>query len=238
MVAALFALLLAGCSLQSGALLPDDDPDRDAGEGETGTPPDDAAPPDSRVRDSARFDSAAPPDSSVVVDAVADVPADGPMDTGSPCVPVMETCNAVDDDCDSEIDEDGCDCDRELHDGHVYLFCTGGRTFDQSTSDCASWGYHMIFIDDGAEQTFAWDAASRRIAGDWWIGLSDLTVEDRYEWLDGTVVWDGGPLRYHAFRGGAPDDTSTEDCFEMDVSGGVWAGATCSQFQPFVCESP
>jgi hypothetical protein len=231
MRALLLCVAACGCSLQSNALLPDTDGSAsETGVAESGLP--DGAP-DGIVPDVGM------PDTEVLADSsMPDTAMDAPTDTAA-CVPVDEVCNGADDDCDLEIDEAGCDCERELFGGHVYLFCTSGRSFADAETDCADWGYHLVFIESADEQGFVWSRASGRIVTDWWLGLSDRTTEGRYEWTDGTVVWEGGAVAsYHAFRGGSPDDTSGENCFELDSAAGEWGGAGCSQAQPYVCEAP
>ncbi len=50
-------------------------------------------------------------------------------------------------------------------------------------------------------------------------------------------MWDAsGAAGYENFRGGAPEAVPAEDCQELDEAAGEWAGASCGQSQPYVCE--
>jgi hypothetical protein len=179
-------------------------------------------------------DTSPPDDTAVPMDTA--VP-DTTVDTGPMCVPATEICNGMDDNCDLSIDEAGCPCDREEFGGTVYLFCTAGLNFAAAEAACSALGYHLVFVESAAEQTFVWTQAESRAAADWWLGLHDRTTEGTFTWLDGTVVWDAsGAAGYENFRGGAPEADATEDCQELDEAAGEWAGASCAQSQPYVCE--
>jgi len=146
----------------------------------------------------------------------------------------MEVCNGVDEDCDETIDEDGaCPCDRVEDDGDVYLFCSTDRAWTAAQRRCASWNYHLLTIDDAAEDDFAFDEIlrvddSRR----WWIGYTDQRVEGTWVWEDGT------PSGYENWGPGEPNDTgSGEDCGQLNrYSDGTWNDEPCTRTLPFVCE--
>lgn len=147
-------------------------------------------------------------------------------------------CNGRDDDCDLEIDEEGCACDRVTNGASVYLLCTTGATHADASADCVAAGYHLVYVADAGEQDFVWGQARARIVNDWWIGMTDSATEGRYLWLDGTVVWEAGSAAGYAhFRDGDPGANDGEDCIEMDgPSDGMWADGTCDQIQPYICE--
>ena len=234
-----------GCSLDTSAVVP---PGGDTGprslDGRAGDAALDGALPDAPPSDSglppirmdggpdAPLDSTAPTDTGMTADTGA------PVDTGMTCMPSAEVCNGRDDDCDGAIDEEGCSCDRVVDGSSVYLFCASGESFDTANSNCTSWGYHVVYVNSAAEQSFVWGEARSRGVVDWWIGMTDTATEGRYLWLDGTVVWaDGAAVSYHSFRGGDPGANSDEDCIEMDgPTEGMWADGTCTQIQPYVCE--
>ncbi len=235
---------LGGCSLDTGAIAPSDGDtaprtlDGRAGDAALdGAPPDapgtDSSPPPVMV-DGATLDSG--PDGAL--DSTAPVDTGTPVDTGMTCIPSAEVCNGRDDDCDDEIDEEGCSCDRVVDGTSVYLFCAGGESFDTANSNCTSWGYHLVYVNSAAEQSFVWGQARARGVVDWWIGMTDTATEGRYLWLDGAVVWESGAaVSFHSFRDGDPGTHGDEDCIEMDgPTEGMWADGACTQVQPYVCE--
>jgi hypothetical protein len=170
----------------------------------------------------------------------------GTADAGAPdagfdaCMPVAEDCNALDDDCDARVDEDGCaPCERRELESRVYLFCGGAFSWPDARRDCLDRGYDLVVIESMPEQDFVWREASAIDGTDWWIGLEDMESNGDYYWVDGTPCWvDGVPRDFQAFRDGRPDDNDSEACCEVDVdSAGLWADGDCAVSQPYVCET-
>ena len=146
----------------------------------------------------------------------------------------MEACNGLDDDCDEDIDEAGaCPCDRVVDDGDVYLFCTSGRDWPTAQRRCAGWNYHLLTIDDSAEDEFAFaEIRDRDASRRWWMGYNDRRREGVWEWEDGT------PSGYENWGGGEPNDTGAgEDCGQLNrYTDGGWNDEPCANSLPFVCE--
>jgi len=153
---------------------------------------------------------------------------DAGTDTGPICVAMSEVCNARDDNCDGMVDESGCPCRRQTFGGHVYLFCSTGRTWADARSDCQSWGYDLVSIGGDAEN----ELVRMNVTEDTWIGLNDRMTEGAYVWPDGS------PFGYENWRSpdaprGTPD---TRDCVEIDAVSGDWLDVDCPGSRPFVCE--
>ncbi|MCA9607002.1 MAG: C-type lectin domain-containing protein [Myxococcales bacterium] len=153
--------------------------------------------------------------------------------------PPAETCDGTDEDCNGVIDDGAANCVREsrcnlvrLATG-VYLFCFQAPGNDQRRSwanardYCASFGYHLVTIDDTAEDMALIAAADPLDSGDWWIGINDL--DD-----DGTYTWVGPPSAYRNFRGPPVDG----ECGVLDSPMSDWESKGCGGGKPFICEAP
>jgi hypothetical protein len=172
----------------------------------------------------------------------------GPRDAGGTdagfdaCMPEPETCNAADDDCDTEPDEDACGtCVRRIEEGRLYLFCDTALGWIDAREYCRARSYELLIVESAEEQAFVWSQASAVTPSDWWLGLEDMAKDGDYYWVDGTPCWlDGAAATaFTDFRDGRPEDVENQDCVELDLeSGGKWADGECEQLQPFVCEAP
>ncbi|MBP7126387.1 C-type lectin domain-containing protein [Myxococcota bacterium] len=101
-----------------------------------------------------------------------------------------ESCNGRDDNCDGQIDETGCPqaCTRKTWQNHVYLFCNTKARWTVARDTCAGWNYHLVKIENAAENTFVTDTAYSVSTEPWWIGLNDLGREGTYVWADGSAA--------------------------------------------------
>jgi hypothetical protein len=165
------------------------------------------------------------------------------LDAGTACIPVAETCDGRDDDCDGSID-DGADCGtdwvRRERAGHSYVFRDWAFGFPPTNyataeTECARRGYHVVQIDDEAERVFVTtEARSMTRAEGWWTGVDDRTTEGRFAW------WDGAEATFLPWDATQPDDRSPgEDCALVHeaLSWDRWHDVSCDEVMGIVCES-
>lgn len=156
------------------------------------------------------------------------------------CVPAsvsVETCNGLDDDCDGVIDNATANCAGETtcdvvrRGTTVYLLCYQGSTdlrsdYDEAIAFCAARGYHLVTIDDGAENNFLASRMDSRDRGDWWIGFNDRDDDGVYTWVFGSST-------FTDWRS-APDP---DKCATLDSDAGDWEDKNCGDNRAFVCEA-
>ena len=214
----------AGGEGDAGAAEDASRPPRDGGGSDAGRPGDDGGPLDGGPRDSGPGD-AGPRDA-------------GPPDTGPTCIAVPESCNAMDDDCDGEVDEGTCGgCERRTRGTHVYLFCDMSEDFAGARSFCMARGYDLVIIDDDGENSFVTAEGSSAFGGDFWIGITDSAENAVFRWVDGRVAWRmGTSVLYTHWRSGEPDGRAGYDCAELDPADGTWNDVQCGGGRPWVCE--
>lgn len=143
------------------------------------------------------------------------------------------------------INGDGCeanctptlDCFAEQYNGHDYMFCIVPRDWGAADSACDQIGYHLVKIDDAAENTWVTDTAATHATGPWWMGANDQVIEAFWVWHDSSVA-SGSPM----WAPGEPSNSGgNEDCgaiSEPTVPPYFWNDADCSHLKPCVCELP
>ena len=150
-----------------------------------------------------------------------------------------EVCDGIDNDCDANIDTNQLcrgvynNCRLRRYDGSAYLFCRYERIWSVAKGDCSSVGYHLVTINDAAED--AWiDGQVDTFASnfEWWIGYNDLTLE-------GYWGWDGPYSTYTNWASSEPNDwQGGEDCTLLNSwAGGQWNDASCMTATYYVCEA-
>ncbi|MBM4367611.1 MAG: hypothetical protein FJ102_15475, partial [Deltaproteobacteria bacterium] len=149
----------------------------------------------------------------------------------------IETCNAVDDDCNGLVDDGGVcsDCEVEYYgsDDVPYLFCHGDRrAWSRAALECAGYGYTIVTIDDDAENSWVTNTADSYESGRWWIGLSDRDTEGTFAWFSGASV------SYTNWASGEPNDPGGQaDCVAFGRTAvETWSDEQCHAARPFVCE--
>lgn len=252
---ALFGLVLDGCSLDRSPLGPDAQRPLDAAH----APTDDAGGDPSTCTPGPELcngvdDDCDPttPDGADEVGAPCDAGDVDQCEDGSwQCVggalvcsddddSATEHCNAVDDDCDMEVDEDaGCPCKRATYGGGTYLFCTASESWQDARDACRELGYELVTIDDAAENEWVSATAAGESESAWWIGASDVAEEGVFVWLN------GAPVAYSNWAPREPNNLLGEDCIELrprsaGASGtpGAWNDVRCTANNAFVCEAP
>ena len=153
------------------------------------------------------------------------------------CVPLVapmpETCDGIDDDCDGDVDDaticaEEAECDLERIGEGTYLFChDSNRPWTEARDHCAAFGYHLVTIDDAAEDAAVTERADAISRGDWWIGLAD---ED----ADGTFAWVDGSPSYTNHRA-AP---TAGECITIRSDRADWDSLGCGGDKRFICEAP
>jgi len=155
----------------------------------------------------------------------------GPRDAGPlPDGCVVESCNARDDDCDGDIDEDTCDpCVRTTFRGHVYMLCDSPMAQREARDRCMAGGYDLVSFDDAAENQHVVDTGMGGVLTDLpWIGLRRRGGSPFFDWQDGS----GSDYRNWAPDAGQPGAGS---CVLLRPDG-TWRTADCAAMQPFICE--
>lgn len=164
---------------------------------------------------------------------------DGSVGCIEPGTGIIERCNGLDDDCDGTADEENCPCPVSRYNGHLYLFCTPTAHWDVARDSCATWGYHLVKIEDAPENTWVVDTAKAANDNEWWIGLNDLSNEGTYVWLDGTApsysTWMRGQPNNGGFLGQEQDCVGILSAWN---AGYAWNDGECDNQWRFVCEYP
>jgi hypothetical protein len=159
---------------------------------------------------------------------------------GSVSPAATEECNGIDDDCDGTLDNAAdCPCTLQMRAGHSYLFCAYRSDWDDARTSCMEWdNFRLVTIDDADEQTWVYDRAYEIHTWYWWwIGYNDRSVEDSFEWDDGSTS------SFDFWAGGQPDDAYGEDCVHMYDWSGRWNDLDCdidrywSTNIYYICES-
>jgi hypothetical protein len=100
--------------------------------------------------------------------------------------------------------------------------------WNAARADCLANGADLVVIDDAREDDFVGGLAESGL----WIGATDQSREDEFEWVDGSaVVFDNwGP--------GQPDAFPGPDCVQKrQEPGEPWYDQPCSSAFLYVCES-
>ena len=144
-----------------------------------------------------------------------------------------EACDGIDDDCSGLVDDGGaCPCNVEYYGGDTYLYCTSGLAWTDAEASCASYGYHLLTIDDRAENIWNDNTADAYSTGKWWMGLNDRASEGTWVWSDGT------PLSYTNWHSGEPNDGGgNEDCGQLNrFTDETWNDEPCTSAFAYICE--
>ena len=145
-----------------------------------------------------------------------------------------ESCNAVDDDCDGDVDDGGvCPCNVETYGSSTYLFCESSESWTDARDTCAGYGYTIATVDDASENSWMDSTADTYSTGKWWMGFNDRTTE-------GTFVWESGSSStYTNWRSGEPNDSGgNEDCTQLNrYTDQTWNDEPCSSSFYYICET-
>lgn len=134
----------------------------------------------------------------------------------------VDTCNVVG------------SCNGNLVNGSCYkpTSVAAGISWSNAENACATWGGHLVTIDNVAENTAVRSLVTTYCGANTtaWIGLNDLISEGQYVWIG------GGAPGYTNWASGEPNNVGNEDVVHMLVSG-QWNDlpATSNQLC-YVCE--
>ncbi len=164
----------------------------------------------------------------------------GDCDDGDPDINpgASERCNGLDDNCNGRIDEGGVcgggGCQTHVVGSSTYLVCTHTETWANANDACTGMGYHLVAIDDAAEDTRVrgWIGTLIWGGGGYWIGLSRADAMSELQWVDGT------PVTYSNWKSGEPDGSGNCVMVTGSLMGTGWADDACSRALVYVCEAP
>lgn len=255
--AAPVALLLSGC----GLFLEGPKPDASTGQADANL---DAA---VNLTD-ASMDAPTVPDSFIADAPVLDAPTldalalDATPDAFMPpmCVPQLEVCNAVDDDCDGPVDEAPLDCRviggvmcQRIETPHgLYLLCNGARSRESARTFCESvtmfgGSFGLVSLEARAEAEALHLAIGPRAEAAW-IGMTRVPGSPL---LPGQFQWDSGATFADPETSWAPGEPNNraspkpgvEDCVEVFLNrpptfmDGNWNDVGCAGHPTmFICE--
>ena len=139
--------------------------------------------------------------------------------------------NAVDEDCDGEVDDvDVCPrCTPVQRGAHAYALCAGERTWADARQECRQMGYDLVVLQSAGEADWLVERALYLEIWGFWIGLTDSATEGRFRWVDGQ------PVDYAPWGEGEPNDAGGEDCAHVFPDG--WNDLPCDAAIPFACEA-
>ena len=100
--------------------------------------------------------------------------------------------------------------------GHRYA-SVNALTWAEAEATAASWGGHLISLNDAAEETWAVGA----FGGTFALGLNDLAVEGAHEWTSGEPVTHTNWCAGEPNNAGGPGPPFAEEDVAL-VSGGCW----------------
>ncbi len=143
-----------------------------------------------------------------------------------------EVCDALDNDCSGRIDsEQVCPCDMDWTSIHAYMFCETPTQWEAAQQLCAIYGYELVTVDDGTENTWI-DKRIDTLGGKWWAGYNDIGDEGNWSWASGsTSSWTN-------WASGQPNNWFDQHCLALNVKGNAqWADEDCDTSYRFVCES-
>jgi hypothetical protein len=160
----------------------------------------------------------------------------GDCDESNPYVnpDALEACDGVDNDCSGLIDQGGvCPCPVEHYGDHAYMFCEAYElTWSEAEAACVHYGYHLVTLDDEAENLWVTDVLDGYGEEDWWCGLNDLAEEDVWVWVSGSES------SYRSWASGQPNNWLwNQHCVVLYSEGdATWNDESCSGHNRFVCE--
>uniref|UniRef100_A0A8C1ZBL3 C-type lectin domain-containing protein n=2 Tax=Cyprinus carpio TaxID=7962 RepID=A0A8C1ZBL3_CYPCA len=119
---------------------------------------------------------------------------------------------------------DGWKC----HQSSLYFISSEKKSWTESRRYCRERAADLIIINNTEEQEFVKNISGG--SGYFWIGLTDIEVEGRWKWVDGSTLTSG------FWESGQPNNYQgkEEDC-ALNHSPG-WADFPCDDMYKWICE--
>ncbi|XP_025059755.1 hepatic lectin-like isoform X3 [Alligator sinensis] len=116
--------------------------------------------------------------------------------------------------------------------GKCYYFSLQEMNWHKAKEQCKELHSQLVVINNLAEQNFL----AYRMQGRerYWLGLTDVNMEGKWEWIDGTDYMNG----FTFWKKGEPNDSGhREDCAHL-WNFGEWNDVYCSYECHYICEKP
>lgn len=142
-----------------------------------------------------------------------------------------------------------CDVDSDCT-SQTCWFCINTPWWTDAQVDCQSVGMDLVRVDDPDENdwlTATSDGYGMFAVGEGGSGLvliggNDIDVNGEWRWPDGEQFWSGGSQGsavgglYTNWASTQPASGGVANCSGI-LSDGIWQSRTCTDPQPFICES-
>nr|XP_055064540.1 perlucin-like protein isoform X2 [Misgurnus anguillicaudatus] len=107
----------------------------------------------------------------------------------------------------------------------LYFISSEKKSWSDSRRYCRRRGADLISINNHEERDFIEKIS---VENKHWIGLSDIDVEGRWKWVDGSTP------SYGFWHAGEPNSGRTENCALKHWS--LWADYPCNEAYNYFCE--
>jgi hypothetical protein len=171
---------------------------------------------------------------------------------GHTCTVDIEVCDGIDNDGDGDIDEfsaantecNGCKLGTHADSNgqRAYWVCSEPVDWFGAISACEGLGGFLTIVSSPQENSFLIELSAVDEVANFWLGASDLAVEEVFEWDgNGAVFWDQGPItgEFHGFGPAEPDDGNGQRCVELRQEDALieWNDEFCDIQQGYICET-
>ncbi|GAB1292948.1 CD209 antigen-like protein B [Apodemus speciosus] len=113
--------------------------------------------------------------------------------------------------------------------GNCYFFSKSQRNWNDAVTACKDVKAQLVIINSDEEQTFLQQTSKAK--GPTWMGLSDLTKEAMWLWVDGSAL----SSRFQKYwKKGEPNNIGEEDCVEF--AGDGWNDSKCELKKFWICK--
>jgi len=119
--------------------------------------------------------------------------------------------------------------------GNCYLISPTNLTWWQAEQFCGENGGHLAEVQSAEEERSLWGILDSRHNKAYWLGLTDLAYEGRFEWQYSykPLISQGDDTWVNWFPGQPDNDGGREDCvlsFYKEGSDWKWNDAPCDMF--------